>query len=130
MAVIDRAAAAAPYLQTALDDPEVHDALRRAASAGRDAYRRARGTSPGKAIKDKRVRHRVHRAVVASWQLVAAIDAAQTRRRPRRGRRAMWALVVLAGTYGAYLVSSADGREALRGLIANRGVSAQGSHAR
>jgi hypothetical protein len=55
MSVSDRAAAV-PSLQTALNDSEVHDALRRAGSAGRDIYRRARGKSPGKALKEKRLR--------------------------------------------------------------------------
>ncbi len=129
MSVSDRAAAAAPYLQRVLDDPEVQDALRQATSAGRDTYRRARGKSPGEAVKDKRLRRRAQRAATASWQLVAAIDAAQTRRPPRRGRRVVFVLAVLAGTYGAYLVSNADGREVLRGLISNRDASSQSSSA-
>ncbi len=41
----------------------------------------------------------------------------------------MFALAVLAGTYGAYLASNADGRDALRGLIAKRDASAQSSNA-
>lgn len=52
MSVSDRVAAAVPHLQTVLDDPEVQDALRRTASAGRQTYRRARGKSPGKAVGD------------------------------------------------------------------------------
>lgn len=129
MSVSDRAAVAGTYVQRVFNDPEVQGALRRATRAGRDTYRRARGKSAGEAVKDKRLRQRAQRAAVASWQLVAAIDAAQTRRRPRRGRRVMFALVVLAGMYGAYLVSNADGREALRGLIAKRDASAQSSNA-
>lgn len=119
MSVTDRMAAAGPYLQTALDDPEVQDALRRTVRAGRDTYRRARGKSPGKAVKDKRLRRRAQRAAVASWQLLAAVDAAQSRHKRRRGRRVVLVLAVVAGTYGAYLVSSPDGREALRGFIAS-----------
>jgi hypothetical protein len=129
MSVSDRAAAAAPYVQRVLDDQEVRDAFRRTASAGRDAYDRARGKSPGKAVKDKRLRRRAQRAAIASWQLVAAIDAAQSRPKPRRGRRVMVVLAVLAGTYGAYLASNADGREAVRGFIAKRDASSQSSNA-
>lgn len=117
MSVNDRAGAAAPYLQVVLDDPEVQDALRRAVGAGRETYRRARGKSPGKAVKDKRVRRRAQQAAVATWQLLAAIDAAQRPRRRRRGRRAVLVLAVVAGAYGAYLVSNTDGREVLRNLI-------------
>jgi hypothetical protein len=129
MSVTDRAAQAAPYLQRVLDDPEVQGALRRATSAGRDTYQRARGRSPGEAIKDRRFQRRARRAALASWQLIAAIDAARTRPRPRRGRRVAFGLAVLAGTYGAYLASNADAREALRGLIAKRDTSAQNSNA-
>jgi hypothetical protein len=127
MSVTDRVAAAGPYLQTALDDREVQDALRRATSAGRETYRRARGKSPGKAVKDKRLRRRAQRAAIASWQLVAAIDAAQTRRRSRRGRRVMFAVAVLAGMYGAYLASNSEAREALQNLI-NDNASSESSN--
>jgi hypothetical protein len=129
MWVSDRAAAAAPYLRAVLEDREVQDALRRVAGRGRDAIRRARGQSPGKAVKDKRLRRRAQQAAAASWELLAAIEAAQTPRRPRRGRRLMLVLTVIAGAYGAYLVSNADGREALRGLFTNRDASSQSSRA-
>ena len=124
MSVSDRAAAVGPYLQVLLYDQEVQDALRRATSAGRDAYRRARDKRPGKAVKDKHVRRRAQQAAVAIWQLMAAIDAAQRPRRPRRGRRAVTVLAVVAGAYGAYLVSNTDGRDALRNLI-NHNANAQ-----
>jgi hypothetical protein len=42
----------------------------------------------------------------------------------------VFVLAVVAGTYGAYLVSSADGREALRGFIGKRDASSQSSNAR
>jgi hypothetical protein len=129
MSVSDRASAAEPYVRRVLDDPQVQDAFRRAASAGRDTYIRARGKSPGKAVKDERLRRRAHRAAIAGWQLVAAIDAAHSDRKPRRGRRMMFVLALLAGTYGAYLVSSAEGRATVRGFIARRDVSSQSSNA-
>lgn len=129
MSVSDRASAAEPYVRRVLDDPQVQDAFRRAASAGRDTYIRARGKSPAKAVKDKRLRRRAHRAAIASWQLVAAIDAAHSDRKPRRGRRVMFVVALAAGTYGAYLVSSAEGRAAVRGLIARRDLSSQSSNA-
>jgi hypothetical protein len=128
MSVSDRAAAAAPYLQAVLDDHDVQDALLRATSAGRDTYHRARGKSPGKAVKDKRLRRRAQKAAIASWQLVAAIDAAQAPRRPRRGRRrVMCAVAVLAGTFGAYLVSNGDARETLQNLL-NPNASSESSN--
>ncbi len=127
MSVSDRAAAAAPYLQAVLDDPEVHDALRRAASAGRDTYRRARSKTPGKAVKDKRLRRRAQQAAIAGWQLVAAIEAAQAPRKRHRGRRATLVLAVLAGIFGFYVASNARGREALLNLI-NRNAGSQSSN--
>lgn len=117
MSVSDRAAAARPYLQAVLDDREVQAALRRTASTGRETYRRARGKSPGKAVKDKRLRRLAQQAALAGWQLAAAIEAAQAPRRPRRARRAVLVLGGLAGAYGVYLVSNADGRETLRDLV-------------
>lgn len=125
ISVSDRAAAER-YLQTALDDPEVQEALRRAASAGRRAYRRARGKSPGEAVKDKRLRRRAQKAAVAFWELVEAIDTAQAPRKRRRGRRAMLALAVIAGGYGLYLLSNG---EPLRNVF-NHDASTLGSHAK
>lgn len=117
MPVSDRVVTARPYLRAVLDDPEVQDALRRTASAGRETYRRARGNSPGKAVKDKRLRRRAQQAALAGWQLFAAIEAAQAPRRPRRARRAVLVLGGLAAAYSAYLLSNADGRETLRDLV-------------
>jgi hypothetical protein len=117
MSVSDRAAAAERYLQTALDDPEVQDALRRAARAGSKTYRGARGKRPGKAVKDKAFQRRAQKTAIACLQLVAAIDAAQRPGNRRRGRRAIHVLAVLASGYAAYLVSNADGRDFLRNLV-------------
>lgn len=128
MSVSDRAAAAAPYLQAVLDDGEVRDALRRATSAGADTYRRARGKSPRKAVKDERLRRRAEQAAIATWQLIAAIDAAQAPRKSRRGRRALLVLAIVAGAFGAYLVSNADARQGLLTLI-NHDASSQSSSA-
>lgn len=117
MSLSGRATVGAPDLQAVLDDPKVQKALRRAVRAGRDTYRQARGKSPGRAVKNKRVRRQAQEAAVAFWQLVDAIDAAQARRARRRGRRAVLVLAVLAGSSGAYLASNGAARQALRNLI-------------
>ena len=119
MSVSGRATAGAPDLQAVLDDPNVQKALRRAVRAGRETYRQAQRKSPGKAIKNKRVRRRAQQAAVAFWQLVEAIEAAQARRDRRRRRWAVLVLGVLAGGYGAYLALNCDGPEMLRNLISH-----------
>ena len=48
MSVSDRASALVPYAQQLLYNRDVHDAIQRAAVAGRDTYQRARGKSPAK----------------------------------------------------------------------------------
>lgn len=128
LSVSDRAAAMAPYLQPLLDDREVHAAVRRLAETGRKTYERARGERPGKALKDKRLRRRVQEAAIATWQVWTAIDAAQTRRRrPLWRRRLLLVLAAAGSTYGAYLVSNADGRAALRDLMPSHDASHQSS---
>lgn len=123
----DRAAAVASYVQAVLDDREVRDALGRATSAARGTYRRARAKTPAKAVKDKRLRRRAQQAAIASWQLIAAIEAAQTPRKRHRVRRVVFVLAGFAGAYGAYLLSNGDGREAVRRLM-NHDASSQSSN--
>jgi hypothetical protein len=116
MSVSDRATAVAPYLQQLLDDREVQAVARRAVASGRDAYRRARGKSPGEAVKDKQLRRRAQEAAVAALQLWTAIGAAPQRRRPRRLRRI--ALVAI-GAVGVYVAVDTQARETVLGLIRN-----------
>jgi len=128
LSLSERAAAAVPYLQPLLDDRDVQASVRRLAGAGRKTYERARGKPPGKALKDKRVRQRVREAAIAAWQVLAAIDDAQTRhRRPRWRRRVLLVLTVSAGAYGVYLVSNGEGRPALRNVIGDHDASSRSS---
>ncbi|HEY1508734.1 MAG TPA: hypothetical protein VGF93_07035 [Solirubrobacteraceae bacterium] len=48
MSVSDRASALAPYAEKLVHNRDVHDAVQRAAVAGRDAYQLARGKRPAK----------------------------------------------------------------------------------
>ncbi len=116
----DRLAAVTPYLEPLLYDREVQGAVRRAAEAGRRTYLRARGKPPAEALKDKRLRRRARSTAIAAWQVWAAVDAAHSRRRPRWRRRLLLVPVAVAGAYGVYLASNADGREALRRMIPDR----------
>ena len=122
----ERVAAMTPYLQSMLDDRELRAAVRRLTVAGRKTYEAARGQRPGKALHDQRLRRRAQEAAIATWQVWAAVDAAQTRRRRPRWR---WrsALTIAGAAYGLYVVSSAGGRSNLRGLIPNHDARSERS---
>ena len=124
----ERVAAMTPYLQSMLDDRELRAAVRRLTVAGRKTYEAARGQRPGKALNDQRLRRRVQEAAIATWQVWAAVDAAQTRRRRPRWRwRSVLALTIAGAAYGLYVVSSAGGRSTRRGLIPNHDARSERS---
>ncbi len=119
MSVSDRATAVAPYLQQLLYDREVQAVGRRAASAGREAYQRARGKSPEEAVKDKKLWRRAQQAATEALHLWTAIEAAPKRRRPRRLR---WIALVGIGAGVAYVAFNAQARQTILGLITNHGA--------
>lgn len=125
MSVSDRAAALAPYLETLLDDREVQAAARRAVTAGRETYQRARGKSPAKAAEDKQLRRRAQQAAAATWEVWVAVTAPETRRRPRWRRRLVFVTVVATGAYAA---SNAEIRGAALGLFGGDGALGAGWH--
>jgi hypothetical protein len=115
MSLNDRAAALAPYAEQLLNNRDVQDAIQRAANAGRDSYQRARGTSPAKAVKDKRLQRRVQETAQASWDAWTAVaDAGKRKRRPRWGRRIA---VLTVAAAGAFVALNADARETVLGLL-------------
>lgn len=117
MSVSDRAAALAPYAQQLVYNRDVQDAIQRAAAAGRDTYQRARGKSPAKAVKDKRLRRRLQQTAQASRDVwIAVAESEDKRRRPRWGRRLV--VVTVAGA-GAFVALNAGAREAVLGLVTN-----------
>jgi hypothetical protein len=122
MSVSDRATAVAPYLQQVLNDREVQAVGRRAATAGREAYLRARGKSPKEAVEDKKLWRRARESATAAVQLWTAIDAAQQRRRPRRLR---WIALAAIGAAAAFVAFNAQARQTIVGLIPdNQGKAA------
>lgn len=125
MPVSDRTAALAPYLRSLLDDREVQAAARRALTAGRETYQRARGKSPARAIRDKQLRRRAERAVAATWEVWVALSAPETHRRPRRRRRLV---LVTAVAVGVYVASNAETRGAALGLFGGHGAQNASSH--
>jgi hypothetical protein len=123
MSLNDRAAALAPYAEQLLNNRDVQDAIQRAASAGRDSYQRARGTSPAKAVKDKRLQRRLQDTAQASFAAWTAVsESPKRKRRARWGRRVV--LVTVAGA-GAFVALNADARQMVLGLLPNSSDSSQ-----
>lgn len=100
----------APYAQQLLYDEQVQDAARRAAEAARDSYRRARGTSPGEALTDKKLWGRVQEAVGEAGEFWAGLTAPP----PRRKRRP-WRTLVIVAVVGVAIVLAVnpDARQAV-----------------
>ena len=123
MSLNDRAAALAPYAEQLLNNRDVQDAIQRAANAGRDSYQRARGTSPAKAVKDKRLQRRLQETAQASWDVWTAIaESGKPKRRARWGRRIV---VVTVAAAGAFVALNTDARETVLGLLPNSSESQQ-----
>jgi hypothetical protein len=125
MSVSERAAALAPYAERLLDNRDFHEAIQRAASAGRATYERARGTTPAKAIKDKRLRRRFQQTAQASWDVWTAVVEPAPARRRRRWRRRI-ALVTVAAA-GAFVALNAEARETVLGLVTSNDANSSNS---
>jgi hypothetical protein len=87
MPINDRAAALAPYAEQLLNNRDVQDAIQRAATAGRDSYQRARGTSPRKAVTDKRLQRRLQETAQATFDAWTAVAESTKRKRRARTQR-------------------------------------------
>ena len=115
MALSDRAAALAPYAEQLLNNQDVQDAIQRATNAGRDSFQRARGKSPGKAMKDKRLQRRLQDTAQASWEVWTAVaESSKPKRRARWGRRFV---VVTVAAAGAFVALNTDARQTVLGLL-------------
>ena len=123
MPINDRAAALAPYAEQLLNNRDVQDAIQRAASAGRDSYKRARDTGPRKAVTDKRLQRRLQetaQASFAAWTAVA--ESPKRKRRARWGRRVVLVTVAAAG---AFVALNTDARQTVLGLLPSSSESPQ-----
>ncbi len=125
MSVSDMAAALAPYLEALLEDRAMQAAIRRAASASRETYERARGKSPAEVVNDKRLRYRAQQAVAATWEVWVALSVPEAHRRPRWRRRVVLVTAVVAS---AYVASNAETRAAALGLIGSHGTQSAATH--
>jgi hypothetical protein len=117
MALSDRAAALAPFLQQLLYDKEVQGAMSRAVAATRAAYGRARGRSARQAVEDKKLRRQLQQALGALGELWLAIGE-PTPRRKSRWRLKLTTLAV--GGAGAFLATNAGAREKVLNLVARK----------
>jgi len=123
MPINDRAAALAPYAEQLLNNRDVHDAIQRAASAGRDSFQRARSTSPRKAVTDKRLQRRLQETAQASFDAWTAVsESGKRKRRAHWGRRIVVVGVVAAG---AFVALNAEARQTVLGLLPKSSDSSQ-----
>lgn len=125
MALSDRASALAPYAEQVLNNRDVQDAIQRAANAGRDSYMRARATSMGKAVNDKRLQRRLQETAQASWEVWTAVaESGKPKRRARWGRRIVGVAVTAAG---AFVVLNTEARQTVLGFLPNNGPNSSHS---
>ena len=123
MSLNDRATVLAPYAEQLLNNRDVQDAIQRAASAGRDSFQRARGTSPRKAVKDKRLQRRLQETAQASFDAWTAVaESGKRKRRARWGRRIV---VVSVAAAGAFVALNSDTRQTVLGLLPKSSDSSQ-----
>ncbi len=100
MSIVDRASALGPYAQYLLDNEDVQASAKRALTASRDAYDRARRRKDkAQAAQDRKVQQRVLDAAQAAQDMVATIG--RQRAKQQRKRRGRLVLAVGAGVAGA-----------------------------
>jgi hypothetical protein len=114
MAVKDRTAALAPYVQQLLYNSDVQASARQAGQAIRAAYRRARGKHAEEIIQDKKLRRQVNKAASAISGLWKDVEES----RPKQKSRWRWPAIALGlAAGGALLVTIGNGRARLSELL-------------
>ena len=106
MSIVDRASTLGPYARFLLDNEDVQASARRAFTASRDAYDRAR-LQKGKAQagRNRKVQQRVLDAAQAAQDAVATIGRQRAKQqRKRRGRLALAAGAGVAAAGGALVL--------------------------
>ena len=118
MRVSDRAAAVAPYAQQLLYDPQVQDAIRRAAGSTRASYARARGKDAREAVNDKKLWLRIQQAVAAAWEAWSGIANP-----PRKPRRRLKLIALAVGGAGLLVAVNAPVREKALEVLGTKDAS-------
>lgn len=99
MAVRDRTAAIAPYVQQLLSNSDAQASARQAAQATRAAYRRARGKNAEEIIQDQKIRRQVNKAATAISGLWREVEPPRKQTSSRR-----WVAILLGLAVGGALV--------------------------
>ena len=81
------------YVQRLIEDAELRDNLRTAYESTKKAYSRMNGKGPAKALDDKRVQRDLKQAAVSLRTAADSLRAAPKRRKKRRGRLVLIAVV-------------------------------------
>ena len=100
MSIVDRASALGPYARYLLDNEDVQASARRAFTASRDAYERARRKKDkAHAAQDRKVQQRVLDAAQAAQDVLSTMG--RQRAKAQRKRRGRMMLALGAGVGGA-----------------------------
>ena len=111
MAVTDRAARVAPYVEQLLEDEGVRENIRQAVDATRQAYGRARAKRrTSQALKDRKVQRRVRDAMQAAGEALTEIARGPQKRDRARRRRTLAALALAGGGLAVALNPQARAR--------------------
>jgi hypothetical protein len=81
------------YVQRLLEDAELRDNLRTAYEASKKAYGRMNGKGPVKALDDKKVQRDLKQAATSLKSAADALRAAPKKKKKRRGRLVLVALI-------------------------------------
>jgi hypothetical protein len=111
LAAVDRATtiveAVRPVVQRAMNDPELHAALRQAFDTGREVTVKVKGTPPKKAAKriarDRRLQRRVESSATDLRDALAAVMA-EPEKKKGKFRRVMGPVLVIGGAATAVFV--------------------------
>jgi hypothetical protein len=97
-----------PIVQKAMNDPELHEALRRAFATGREVTGEIQGNKPGRAARKLAQDRKLHKRVETSAQdlqkAVSGLVGAAPKKKKGRIRRAFGAIAIVGGIAGAVVV--------------------------
>lgn len=95
-----------PIVQRAINDPELHEALRQAFNTGRDVTGEVKGKSPRKAARkiagDRKLQRRVESSAHDLQSAVSGV--VEGKRRKGKLRRAFGAIAIVGGIAGAVVI--------------------------
>ena len=97
-----------PIVQKAINDPELHEALRKAFATGREVTGEIQGNKPGRAARKLAQDRRLHKRVEASAQdlqkAVSGLVDSTPKKKKGRIRRAFGAIAIVGAIAGGVVV--------------------------